>query len=263
MKISKILAEIFGRDPLLYRVGFIMFITGILLVVPMLIDDRLVSGINPWIKPMKFCFSIGIYSWTIAWFLKELKQPYIRSSKIISRVTAGVMVLEIFILLFQAFRGVPSHFNMSTALDGILFGSMGMLIGISTFLSIWMMMLFLFGKVSIHPTYRLGIILGFAVFLISSWIGGQMIANNQHSIGVADGGPGVPFFNWSMEGGDLRVSHFFGLHALQIIPLVSYWLKEKVGSKQQLLLAVFTTGYIAILYLLYSQAMAGKSLLSM
>ena len=261
MKISKVLAELFGRDPLLYRVGLMMFITGVLLVVPLLIDDRTVMGINPWIKPMKFCFSIGVFSWTIACFLKELKQPYIRSSKIISRVTAVVMMVEIFVLLFQAFRGVPSHFNMSTPLDGILFGVMGLGIGVSTFLSIWMLLLFLFGKISIDPTYRLGIILGFAVFLISSWIGGQMIAYNQHSIGVADGGPGVPFFNWSMEGGDLRVSHFFGLHALQIIPLVSYWLKERVGSKQQLLLAVFTAGYIAVLYLLYSQAMSGKSLL--
>jgi hypothetical protein len=263
MKISKYLAEIFGRDPLLYRLGFMTLITGFILLVPMIIDNRLVTGINPWIKPMKFCFSITVFVWTVAWFLQDLKLNYTKSAKIISRVTVITMFVEIIIILFQAFRGVPSHFNMSTPLDGILFGVMGLLIGVSTVMSIWMLLLYLFGKTSTHSTYRLGIILGFVVFLVSSWIGGQMISNNQHSVCVADGGAGVPFLNWSLEGGDLRIAHFFGLHALQVIPLVSFWIKEKLDSKlQTIAVAIFALAYLAILGFLYSQAIAGKPLIS-
>ncbi len=263
MRISKYLAEIFGRDPLLYRLGFMMLITGFILLIPMMIDNRLVTGINPWLKPMKFCFSIAVFVWTIAWFLQDLKLNYTKSAKIISRVTSIVMIVEIIIILFQAFRGVPSHFNMATPLDGILFGLMGIGIGTSTVLSIWMLLLYLIGKTNTHATYRLGIILGFVVFLISSWIGGQMIANNQHSIGVLDGGQGIPFFNWSQEGGDLRVAHFFGLHALQVIPLVSYFIKEKLSRKVHVVaVAIFTLAYIAILGFLYLQALEGKPLLS-
>jgi hypothetical protein len=126
-----------------------------------------------------------------------------------------------------------------------------------------MLLLYLFGKTSTHSTYRLGIILGFVVFLVSSWIGGQMISNNQHSVGVADGGAGVPFLNWSLEGGDLRIAHFFGLHALQVIPLVSFWIKEKLDSKlQTIAVAIFALAYLAILGFLYSQAIAGKPLIS-
>ena len=32
-------------------------------------DTRLILGINPWIKPMKFLSSIAIFLWTMAWFM--------------------------------------------------------------------------------------------------------------------------------------------------------------------------------------------------
>ena len=55
-----------------------------------------------------------------------------------------------------------------------------------------------------------------------------------HTVGAPDGGPGLPVANWSENHGDLRVAHFIGLHGMQIIPLIGWWLlRRKRLSEQQ------------------------------
>ncbi|MFO1470170.1 MAG: hypothetical protein U1F27_03900 [Turneriella sp.] len=55
------------------------------------------------------------------------------------------------------------------------------------------------------------------LFVIGSLVG-AMSGLNRHTIGAADGGSGMPFVNFSTVGGDLRIAHFVGLHALQVLP---------------------------------------------
>ena len=45
-------------------------------------------------------------------------------------------------------------------------------------------------------------------------------------LGTADGGPGLPFVNWSIIAGDLRIAHFIAIHAIQIVPLFAYILSQ-------------------------------------
>ncbi|MGB3587034.1 MAG: hypothetical protein WBA23_10870 [Tunicatimonas sp.] len=158
------------------------------------IDERTVMGINAWVKPMKFALSIVVYLWTVGWFLKYLT-AYPRSVRIISWGIAATMVIEIVCIVFQAARGVQSHFNGATILDARIYYTMGVAIVTNTLLFTWMTILFFVGKIRLPPTYRLAVRLALLLFLFASAVGGMMVGQLSHSIGVADGGAGLPFVN--------------------------------------------------------------------
>jgi hypothetical protein len=85
-----------------------------------------------------------------------------------------------------------------------------------------------------------------------------------HTVGAPDGGPGLLIGNWSEHHGDLRVAHFLGLHAVQIIPLIGWWLlqKQRLTDLQRTRLVWLASGaYVSAFALLIWQALRGQALL--
>ena len=66
-------SELRHRDPLLFWIGAAMMLTLIVCALLSIGDKRLILGINPWIKPMKFLVSVTIFLWTVAWFMPETR----------------------------------------------------------------------------------------------------------------------------------------------------------------------------------------------
>ena len=76
----------------------------------------------------------------------------------------------------------------------------------------------------------------------------------------------MPLTNWSSAHGDLRAAHFFGLHGLQILPLVAWASGRLRGvSVQQRAQLVIAAGlsYGALLLLLVAQALRGQAVTSL
>jgi hypothetical protein len=83
--------------------------------------------------------------------------------------------------------------------------------------------------------------------------------NGGHTVGAPDGGAGIPGIGWSTEHGDLRIPHFFGLHGVQVIPFLAWFL---LLHRRRATALVFTasTSYLGFVLVLTSQALRGESI---
>jgi hypothetical protein len=91
-----------------------------------------------------------------------------------------------------------------------------------------------------------------------------------HTVGGLDGGPGLPLLGWSTTGGDLRIPHFVGMHALQGLLLLyvvlnllaARWPALRPTHVRANLIRTGAAGFAALLGLVTWQAYRGQSLLS-
>ncbi len=95
-------------------------------------------------------------------------------------------------------------------------------------------------------------------------VGFVMSAVGSHAVGVPDGGPGLPFVGWSTIGGDLRVGHFVGLHALQVLPLLAALVAQRGLPEAARVRAVVSVaaGYLGLVLLLTWQALRAQPVLA-
>ncbi len=239
--------------------GAVSFVCFIILAVLSLFDSTEILGINRWIKPMKFFVSIAIFVWTAAVYLNFLN-GYEKSKRFISWGMIVIFLIEMIIIVGQAARGTTSHFNVKTAFDGMLFSIMGLSIVLNTVLAGWLLYLYFKAEIDLPRSIVWGMRLGLILFLASSFEGGYMSAQMAHSVGVADGGAGLPGVNWSTKGGDLRVAHFFGMHAFQAVPFFAYTLERYKIKSATLPTFVFAAVYFAIFTAVFIQALLGRPL---
>jgi hypothetical protein len=249
--------------------------------VGVFVDDRTLLGVPIWLKPFKFSVSIAIYSSTIAWMLSLLTERRRRLGWWLGTGIAGTMLIEIVIIVAQAARGHQSHFNFRTALDGVLYNIMGASIAIAWVATLVLAILLLIQRLPDRAdalAVRLGLIValgGMAVgFLMTLPSAAQLDQDKPtimgaHSVGTADGGPGLPLVNWSTTGGDLRAGHFIGMHALQALPLFALLLTLLAGRFARLrvqrvrtrLVGVAGFCYAGLTALVTWQALRGQSLI--
>lgn len=215
---------------LLTGAALFLFLVMIQTLLVMAIEVRTLNGINVWIKPAKFEFSVAIQFLTVAWFVQLLPFEQ-RTSQLVTRLCqtmAVVGILEIAYIVLQASKGEASHFNVSTPLSLLSYSLMG--IGAITMLSIsgWLgVMILRHGETGNAFVYVAGLSL-IAGSVLGSLTGIFISMHQSHWVGSlhTDAG-GLPLFGWSGTGGDLRVAHFFGMHIMQAVPAAT-WLTSFV-----------------------------------
>jgi len=187
------------------------------------------------------------------------------------------------LIAYAAALGTTSHFNISTPVSAAVWATMGLsvvLVWVANLLTIVLLLIQRLPYPAFAWALRLGLIVSFVgmglAFLMTTptpeqiqaaGVDGEMPIAGAHSVGVEDGGPGLPITNWSTTGGDLRVAHFFGLHALQALPLFGFliasfgpgWLRS---SHRVVLVWVAGLFYLGLVLLLAWQALRGQPVVS-
>ncbi|PGH47033.1 hypothetical protein [Streptomyces sp. Ru87] len=257
-------------------------VTAVLAVVStagLVLDDRVLVGSPIWLKPWKFSVSFTAYCMTLAWMLSLLPRGR-RAVWWAGTVVAVASAVEMAVITGQVIRGRRSHFNQETAFDAMLFNVMGMTIvvlwGATVVIAV---ALWRSGTADRAGTWaiRLGTVLALAGaglgFLMTLPVPGQVrpddTVSGAHSVGVVDGGPSMPLTGWATTGGDLRVPHFVGMHALQLLPLLLVLLAALAprlprlrDPRVRLRLVLTASGaYAAVLALLTWQALRGQPLI--
>jgi hypothetical protein len=202
--------------------GLFAFAVAMTVLTPVLavlavVDDRVLQGAPLWFKPLKFAISLALYAATLAWMLGQLRERTLQRTGWI--VTAAAAI-EMAVIVGQAAVGNRSHYNMDTPLSAALWSVMGV-----TIVVLWLATLAVALRFLREPgrdrAATTAIRLGLVVALIGLAEGFLMATAATHTVGAPDGGPGLPLLGWSTVGGDLRIAHFIGMHALQGLPLLA------------------------------------------
>ena len=239
------------RNGPLFYFGLICFVLAIVFLLLTKTSTIQLTGVNAWNKPFKFSVSIMLYSWSMAWYCY-----YLPSFNVTLFNWAVIILLgyELSYIAIQAGRGQLSHYNNSTPFYLLLFQLMGLAATLVTLYTAYVGILFFRNDLpDLSLAYLWGIRWGIVIFVIFSFEGALMGGRMAHTVGGKDGGIGIPLLKWSLKSGDLRVAHFIGMHALQVLPILACYLIKNT-------MAIFIVSALYGLLALYTliQALNGK-----
>jgi hypothetical protein len=242
------------RNETLFYYGLLCLVLSFIFIILTKYTNTQVYNVNAWYKPFKFAFSTFLFAWAMAWYC------YYLPNFNIALFNWSVIILlgfEIFYIAFQANKGQLSHYNLSTPVYSALYSMMAIAATLVTLYTAYIGLLFFTNKFPELPNYYVWAIrLAIIIFVIFSFEGFAMGSRLNHSVGALNDNSNWFIVGWSKTVGDLRVSHFIGMHALQLLPILSYYVLK--NAKFTIGLSIIY-GLLALLTLI--QALKGRPLI--
>ncbi|MET8348684.1 hypothetical protein [Micromonospora sp. NPDC005206] len=253
---------------------YAMAVLTVISAVGILVDSRVLTGSPIWLKPFKFAVSFVVYGTTLAWMLSLLPRRS-RVAEWAGTVIVSMAVIEMVVIVGQVLRGTTSHFNGTSPLNAALFTAMGAAIMVLFAAHFVIGLVVLIRRITDRAAAR-AVGWGLGLSLLGMLAAVPMVLPMQdpgidgvsgaHAVGVLDGGQGLPLVGWSTTGGDLRIGHFVGLHALQALPILAILLSRFLGTRldertRARLVVVAGAAYGVLTVLLTWQALRGQPLL--
>ena len=243
-----------SRNETLFIFGWVCLFIAILFLIFAKTTSTQVYGVNAWYKPFKFAFSTFTFAWAMAWYCSYLPDFNI---KLFNWTIIVLLGFEIVYIAIQASKGQLSHYNVSSSFYSAMYSLMALAASLVTIYTAYVGVLFFKHSFPELPNYYVWAIrLGIIVFVIFSFEGFAMGSRMNHSVGALNDNSNWFILGWSKTVGDLRVAHFVGMHALQLLPFLSFHVLKNI--KWTIGLSVLY-GLLALMTLI--QALQGKPLI--
>ena len=227
-----------------YACGALLVLSGVVHGGVYLVDGGAWTGPLSWRKPTVFGLSFGITLLTVTWLL-----GFLRPGRLAGWLVVGIFSIaslgEVFLISMQTWRGVPSHFNNTTAFDEAVFSTMGKLVlvvGVMTaVVTVWA-----FLRIDAPASLALAIRLGLVLMLVSQGVGVQMIAEGGNTFGSQ---------------GALKVPHAVTLHAVQVLPALALVLlvSDTPERRRVRIVGLGAVGYAVLIASTMVQTYAGRA----
>jgi hypothetical protein len=216
-----------------YTIAVLLILSGLVHLAVLLMTGGSWEGPLSLRKPTTFGLSFGltlINVTSIASFL-SLKE---RTHSLLIGVFSAACVLETFLVSMQAWRGVPSHFNMETPFDAAVAQTLAAggftLVVVIVILAV----MALRDRSQLPHGLRLAIQAGLVALVAAQIVGGVMIATGVRL--VFKGDPQLAY----ATGGWLKPAHAALMHGILVLPLLAWWLSRTGWNERSQIRAVWT-----------------------
>ncbi len=247
---------------LLYLLGLLLVTSGVFHIGVWLMDGGSLAGPVSWRKPIVFGLSGGITILTVGWVLSVLPRRLTLGWLLAFGIGLGFFI-DVALIQIQQWRGVPSHFNMATPFDSVVFGVMGVgvipvEVGVLV-LAIWTFSSLRDQRASLAWAIRLGM----ALLVVSQIFGNLIIQNGVSKVFDPDTG------EFLMErvrtaaifgaAGSMKIPHALALHGIQVLPILALILGQSTWDESRRLRVVLIAalGYAGMVAVSAAQTFRG------
>ncbi|MEV0387654.1 hypothetical protein [Nonomuraea sp. NPDC050643] len=235
---------------LCYLIGALLVLAGLVHLGVFVVDGGPWEGAVSWRKPFTFGVSFGLSVLTLTWVSRFLR---LRAGPYLIGAFAVASTVEVTLITVQAWRSVPSHFNMETAFDTAVARTLAaggvVLIAIAVTMTI---AVFRPGP-GLAPSMRLAVRAGFATLLAAMVFGGIMIAR-----GVVEVVTGDQRLAYTVATA-LKPAHAVFMHGVLLLPALA-WLLTRTSHPEEArlrLVRLATWIYVTVATAVSALAVAG------
>lgn len=235
-----------------YILGALLLMSGLIHVAILIVGGGSWAGPLSLRKPATFGLSFGLTLITIAWVASFLRMGERARSTLLGIFTVACVV-ETALVTLQAWRGVPSHFNMETPFDAFVARTLAA--GGFTLVAIILVLTFVAfrANAAVPGSLQIAIRIGFVTLVGSMVVGALMIARGMML--VFAGNPQAAYAN----GGTLKPTHAVTMHAILVLPLLAWLLSFTHYSEERRLAVVLAAAaaYVVVAGLVAVMNFAG------